>query len=183
MRHQLTLAVVFLVALSPSAAFADIQTPDSPIVYLIAPRRDARFVTPAAPVFYAIAYAGSTSFPSSIAYVEFLDGETVIARVTAPNSDPVGQGYAFVWQNPPLGLHLIYARATDTFGHSAIGPDRIIVSIVDSDPPVQVALSSPATGQIFTPANPEGRIRRRDYRRGHGVPPTIQCDLEQPAAG
>ena len=153
MRHQPTLAVVFLVALSPSAAFADIQPPDSPSVNLIAPSRDARFVIPAAPVFYATAYAGSTSSPSSVAYVDFLDGETVIGRVAAPNSDPVGQGYAFVWQNPPLGMHLIYARVTDTLGYSAIAPDRIIVSIVDSGPLVQVALSSPATGQIFTSAS------------------------------
>jgi hypothetical protein len=140
-------------------AFTVIQPPDSPSIYLIAPTSGGgRFVTPAAPVFYATAFPGSTLPPSSVAYVDFLDGDTVIGRVAGPNSDPVGHGYAFVWSNPPLGVHLISARVTDTLGYSAVAgnsitgvPIQLPVSIVDPAP-LQVGLSSPTTGQIFTPA-------------------------------
>ena len=150
--------------------FTFVQPPPPPAVNLIVPRLEAGYVTPASPVLYATAVAGNTLPPSTIARVEFLDGATVIGSVTTPNSVP--EGYAFVWQNAPQGIHLVSARVTDSLGYSATSK-QVTVYIVDPDPPPEVALTSPITGQIFVPPNnvplaatatsPTGTIQRVEF--------------------
>jgi len=162
MRRLLTLLSLLLFGL-PGAAWADFFQP--PSIGFVAPQvgTGARYVAPAAPVFYVVASASygdpTVVPPPSVVYVDFLDGETVIGRVTSPNSETVNgaPAYAFVWNNPPLGMHLIYARVTDTAGYSATPTDHstgmpisISVAIVAANPPPQVSLITPATGQLFT---------------------------------
>jgi hypothetical protein len=130
--------------------FTVVQPPPPPSINLVVPKLESGYVTPAAPVLYATAVAGDTLPASTIVRVDFLDGATVIGSVTAPNSVPAG--YAFVWQNAPPGIHLVSARAIDSLGYST-SSGQVSVYIVDPDPPPQVALTSPATGQIFVPPN------------------------------
>ncbi len=130
--------------------FTVVQPPPPPSVNLVVPKLESGYVAPAAPVLYATAVAGDTSPPSTILRVDFLDGATVIGSVTASNSVPAG--YAFVWQNAPLGIHLVSARAIDSLGYSTTS-GQVTVYIIDPDPPPQVALTSPATGQIFVSPN------------------------------
>jgi hypothetical protein len=162
MRRLLTLLSLLLFG-PPGAAWADFFQP--PSIGFVAPQvgTGARYVAPAAPVFYVVASASygdpTVVPPPSVVYVDFLDGETVIGRVTSPNSETVNgaPAYAFVWNNPPLGMHLIYARVTDTAGYSATPTDHstgmpisISVAIVAANPPPQVSLITPTTGQLFT---------------------------------
>lgn len=144
---------------SNSVTFTVFQPPHSPSITLVAPLREVRYVTPAAPVFYVTATPADTQPPSSVAKVDFLDGETVIGTVTASNATPAGSGYAFVWNNPPLGGHVIYARVTDTFGDTALPIDGVtgntvsVSVIIDAaNPSPQVSLLTPTTGQTFNAA-------------------------------
>ena len=123
-----------------------LQPPPPPSIALVAPRSDSGFVTPASPVLYAIASPGNTSPPSSIARVDFLDGESLIGSINSPNANPTG--YAFTWINAPIGIHVVTARATDSLGYSTFSAP-VFVYIIGPDPAPQVALSAPATGQIF----------------------------------
>ena len=162
MRRLLTLLSLLLFGL-PGGAWADFFQP--PSIGFVAPQvgTGARYVAPAAPVLYVVASASygdpTVVPPPSVAYVDFFDGETVIGRVSSPNSETVNgaTAYTFVWNNPPLGMHLIYARVTDTAGYSATATDHITgvpisisVAIVAANPPPQVNLITPTTGQLFT---------------------------------
>ncbi|MEO8739919.1 MAG: Ig-like domain-containing protein [Casimicrobiaceae bacterium] len=130
--------------------FTVIQPPPPPSVSLVVPGQESGYVSPAAPVLLATAVAGDTLPPSTIARVDFLDGSTAIGSVAASNSVPTG--YAFTWQNAPYGIHLVSARAIDSLGYSTTSR-QVTVYIVDPDPPPQVTLTSPLTGQIFVPSN------------------------------
>jgi len=123
-----------------------LQPPPAPSIALAAPRNDSGFVTPASPVLYVTASPGNTSPLSSIARVDFLDGESVIGSINSPNAIPTG--YAFTWVNAPIGIHLVTARATDSLGYSTSSAP-LLVYIIGPDPAPQVALGAPATGQIF----------------------------------
>ena len=136
--------------ISSPVSFTLLQPPPPPSVNLIVPKLESGYMTPASPVLYATAEAGGTLPPSTIVRVDFLDGSAVIGSVTTPNSVPTG--YAFVWQNAPHGMHLVAARAVDSLGYSATSA-QVTVYIVDPDPPPQVALTSPMTGQTFASPN------------------------------
>ena len=134
---------------SSSIPFAVLQPPPLPSVTLVAPAGSSGFVTPASPVLYAKVVPGSTSPPSTIARLDFLDGTTVIGTLTASNVDSASGGYAFVWSNAPPGAHQITARVTDSLGDSATS-SPVPIYIVGAYAPPQVALNAPVSGQIFT---------------------------------
>jgi len=134
---------------SSAIPFAVLRPPPLPSVTLVAPGGSSGFVAPASPVLYAKVWPGSTSPPSTIARVDFLDGTTVIGTLSASNVDPTSGGYAFVWSNAPPGAHQIAARVTDSLGDSATS-SSIPIYIVGAYAPPQVALTAPASGQIFT---------------------------------
>ncbi len=127
-----------------------IQPAPAPTVKLIAPSAPIGFAAPAAPVLYATATPGTTVPPSTIARVDFLDGQDVIGTVASPNSNPAG--YAYTWSNAALGPHQISVRATDTLGDSASAPS-VTIYIFAADQAPQVALTSPRSGQTFNGAS------------------------------
>src|SRR3979490_3003768 len=92
MRRLLTLLSLLLFGL-PGCAWAGSLQP--PSIRFVAPQvgAGARYVAPAAPVFYVVASASygdpTVVPPPSVAYVDFLDGETVIGRVSSSNSETV----------------------------------------------------------------------------------------------
>ena len=143
-----------------AGATADKEASPAPSIYYVAPKDNVGYIAPAAPIFYVTASTANTAQGATIDHVDFLDGETVIGTVRTPNSDPSGHGYAFVWSNPGLGTHLIYARATDTLGNSAMTvdstsglPNPVRVSIVAAHASPQVSLIAPLTGDLFAPPN------------------------------
>lgn len=189
MRHFLALLSVVTVAF-PGIAGADF-TVYPPSITLIAPQ-GGRYVAPAAPVFYATAspsYGDPTIVPpTSILRIEFLDGDTVIGTVPTPNSVAANglPAYTFVWNNPPLGPHLINARVVDTAGYTAVQKDnttgaqiQVPIWIVAATSPAQVSLVAPSTGQTFTWAgnvplvatvsNAQAPIRRIEFVVGNTV--------------
>lgn len=166
---------------STAVPFTVLQPPTYPRIDLIVPDQDLgnlglEFVTPASPVLYATTIADTRIVPSSIVRVDFLDGSTVIGTLTAPNTIP--GGYAFVWANASPGAHLISARAVDSTGGSA-SSNAVAVYIVDPDQPPSVALTAPATGQIFTrssviplsatASSSQGAVERVDFKAGTTV--------------
>ena len=166
---------------SSAVPFTVLQPPTYPKIDLVVPDEDLgnlglEFVTPASPVLYATTIADTRIVPSSIVRVDFLDGSTVIGTLTAPNTIP--GGYAFVWANASRGAHLISARAVDSTGGSA-SSNAVAVYIVDPDQPPSVALTAPATGQIFTrssvvplsatASSSQGSIERVDFKTGTTV--------------
>jgi hypothetical protein len=133
-------------------SFTVLQPPMPSSVTLVAPNGpngEVGFITPASPVLYATAY-NNTVPTSTIDHVDFLDGSTVIGTVPTPNAVP--GGYAFVWQGAPVGIHLIVARATNSLGYSAVS-SPLTVFVIEPDPPPQVTLTSPMTGQVFGPVS------------------------------
>ncbi|MGH8714143.1 MAG: Ig-like domain-containing protein, partial [Casimicrobiaceae bacterium] len=136
--------------ISAAVPFTLLQPPPAPTIKLIAPSAPIGFAAPAAPVLYATAAPGATLPSSTIARVDFLDGQDVIGTVTSPNSVP--EGYAYLWLNAALGPHQISARATDTLGDSASAPP-VTLYIFPADQAPQVALTSPDSGQTFNGAS------------------------------
>jgi hypothetical protein len=134
---------------SSAIPFAVLQPPPLPSVTLVAPGGSSGFIAPASPVLYAKVQPGSTSPPSTIARVDFLDGITVIGTLTASNVDATSGGYAFVWSNAPLGAHQIAARVIDSLGDSTTS-SSIPIYIVSPNSAPQVVLTSPVSGQLFT---------------------------------
>ena len=131
------------------------------------------FMLPAAPVFYVTA----TPLPSTtVARVDFLDSEEVIGTVATPNAVP--SGFAFVWRGPSPGQHLISARVVDSAGNSATSVP-VSVYIGEADEPPHVSLTSPKTGQIYTPSDAvalaatadslQGTIERVEFKMGETV--------------
>jgi hypothetical protein len=158
--------------------FTLLQPASQPNVKLIVP--DAaiedwflEFVTPAAPVFYATAFPDNTIPPSTIVRVEFLDGADVIGTVASANTLP--SGYAFTWSNAPPGVHLISARAVDSYGDWTVSP-AVPVYIVGPDLPPTVNMTAPTSGQIFTrnssiplaatASSSQGSVERVDFNAG-----------------
>jgi hypothetical protein len=137
-------------ATSASVPVTLVQPAPLPTVKLVAPSAPIGFATPAAPVLYATAIAGNTTPASSIARVDFLDGQDVIGTVLAPNVVPTG--YAYTWPNPTLGPHQIAARAIDTLGDSATSPS-VAIYIFAADQAPEIALTSPRSGQTFNSAS------------------------------
>lgn len=127
-----------------------LQPAPAPTIKLIAPSAPIGFAVPAAPVLYATAAPATTVPPSSIARVDFLDGQDVIATLTKPNSVP--EGYAYTWSNAAPGPHQISARVTDTLGDTANAPP-VTVYIFPADQAPQVTLTSPVSGQTFNRAS------------------------------
>lgn len=63
--------------------------------------------------------ATATDSDGTVARVEFYDGSTKIAQVTAAP-------HSFLWRNVPAGNHLVTARAIDNLGGTADSPPRFL---------------------------------------------------------
>jgi len=63
--------------------------------------------------------ATASDSDGSVAKVEFLDGATSLGQGT-------GSPYEFLWSNPPLGTHVITARATDNEGATFTTPPALL---------------------------------------------------------
>jgi hypothetical protein len=142
---------------------------------LLAPAHDAGYFAPASPVLWASAtlLAGDSN---TIDHVDFLDGSSVIGSVTTPNSTPTG--YAYLWNNAPVGSHEIWVRAIDSQGRTVTTP---AVSLYVVPPPgtIDVDLEQPHTGDMFGSDIPialqakavasEGAIERVEFMDGATV--------------
>ena len=164
------LSIVLGVLLLGLVPVVESMAQNPPAITLVVPKHEGGYVTPTSPVLYATASPGNTVPASTVVRVDFLDGDTVIGSVAAPNSVPTG--YAFVWQNAPPGMHLVAARATDSLGFSTT-TSAVPIYIVGPDPPPAVSLTTPSTGQIFAPPNavplaatatsPAGSVQRVEF--------------------
>jgi RHS repeat-associated protein len=93
-------------AVTDSAPIAiTVKANQSPEVSLTSPRVNANYNAPAS----VILTASATDADGSIAKVEFLNGNTVIATLTSPP-------YTFAWANVSSGNYTLTARATDDKG-------------------------------------------------------------------
>jgi Bacterial Ig domain/Glucodextranase, domain B len=186
-------ALLSLVALGCSSVADAAFTVTPPTITFVAPDRETRYVAPAAPVFYVTARPSSGDPtivpPTSVARVEFFDGDILLGSLTEANAEVIGisSSYAFVWRNPALGMHLIHARVTDTAGYSASTLDAVgeqpriplSVAITPATTAPQVVLSTPVTGQTFTSAasvalsaaatSSAASIRRVEFLVGNSV--------------
>ncbi|MEZ5276883.1 MAG: Ig-like domain-containing protein [Opitutaceae bacterium] len=84
----------------------------------------------------SVTVEASVSEPARTARVEFLvDGAVVSEDFEAP--------FAFVWENPGAGDHLIRVQAVDLDGDAVLS-DPVSISV--EDPPLTVSLTSPTNG-------------------------------------
>ena len=109
----------------------------APTVSLSAPAAGATYLAPASLTVSATASAGTT-----LTQVEFLDGATVLATLTA-------SPYTFTWNNVPAGSHPLTARATDSAGGVTTSAARTITVNGGNTPPT-VSLTAPADGTVHT---------------------------------
>ncbi|WP_273703775.1 Ig-like domain-containing protein, partial [Candidatus Accumulibacter vicinus] len=115
----------------------------APTVSLGAPAAGAVYLAPASVPVSAIAIA---SAGTTLTKVEFLDGATVLATLTA-------SPYTFTWNNVPAGSHPLTARVTDSAGGVTTSAARTITVNATNTPPT-VSLSAPAAGASYlAPAN------------------------------
>ena len=105
-----------------------------PTVSLTAPANNAKYLAPANVTLTASASGVEANTP--ISQVEFLDGSTVLATLTA-------SPYTFVWNNAPVGTHSLTAKATDSGGGITTSAARSITVSATNTPPT-VSLTAPA---------------------------------------
>ncbi len=113
-----------------------------PTVSLTSPTNGAMFTMPA----NIQLIAGTSDADDTVQKVSFYAGDDWIGKST--NSP-----FTITWTNAPAGKHTLFARATDSFGKSALSaPIEITVT---NEPPV-VTLLSPVNHSVFSlPANVE----------------------------
>jgi RHS repeat-associated protein len=116
-----------------AAATVNVNAP--PTVSLTAPANGAVFQTPATLTLTA----NAADADGTVAKVEFFDGATLVATVTAAP-------YSVTLANVAVGMHSFTARATDNLGASTTSA---AVSVKVNAPP-SVALTGPANGATFT---------------------------------
>uniref|UniRef100_UPI00262F5A4C beta strand repeat-containing protein n=1 Tax=Propionivibrio sp. TaxID=2212460 RepID=UPI00262F5A4C len=115
-----------------------------PTVTLGTPANNAKYLTPATVTLTASASGVEANTP--ISQVEFLDGSTVLATLTA-------SPYTYAWANAPVGTHSLTARATDSGGAVGTSLARSI-TITDTNTPPTVSLTAPANNSKYlTPAS------------------------------
>ncbi len=132
------------------------------------------FTTPASTSFTAPAdipfMVDAVSPSGTIAKVEFLRGNTVVATASAPP-------YQYMWSGATSGNYVMAARATDNSGVTSMVTLPIVV-IGPNVPPI-VTLTSPANNATFVaPANialaanasdPDGSIARVEFLQNGNV--------------
>src|SRR6185437_3953942 len=124
--------------------------PPSRKATLLTPPRDTGFFAPASPVLWA-SVSKLAADPATIDHVDFMDGSSLIGTVQAPNSMP--SGYALLWKNAPEGAHEIWARGVDSTGRS-LTSSSVSLYVVPPPGAIDVALTSPHTGETFAEAAP-----------------------------
>jgi sulfur relay (sulfurtransferase) complex TusBCD TusD component (DsrE family) len=168
---------------SVTVPFTLIQPPDQPKVALVFPSVATDFLLPAAPILFATASPGMTAPPSTIQRVDFLDGGDIVGTVSTSNTLPAG--YAFLWRDPPPGVHLISARATDSLGYSR-STSQVSVVVADAEDPPQVRLTQPAAGALYAPGavvplnamatSSSGSIERVEFLEGQTIVATVRSE-------
>lgn len=120
LRHLATFLLLVLSGLISLAQAA-------PTVSLSAPAAGALYLAPASLTVSATATA-SASAGTTLTQVEFLDGASVLATLTA-------SPYTFTWNNVPAGSHRLTARATDRGGGVTTSAARTITVNSGNTPP------------------------------------------------
>lgn len=149
-------------ALRSSTPVTITVTNDLPVVVLTSPANNATFPAGSNIVLAATA----TDTDGTIVKVEFLRGTTVIGEaLTAP--------YTITWNNVPVGMYNLTARATDNGGGVSISP---IINITVVNLPPVVTLTSPADASSFpagssvtfsaTASDPDGTISKVEFYYG-----------------
>ena len=109
-------------------------TNTAPTVSLTAPANNAKYLSPAIVILNASANGVEINTP--ITQVEFLDGSTVLATLTA-------KPYTFTWENPTAGVHSLTVRATDSSGAVTTSAARTMTVNATNTPPT-ISLTAPA---------------------------------------
>lgn len=171
-----------------SASIAVTVTPPNlpPSVSITAPS-DGQTLTLGLPILIATNAADSDD---GVAKVEFYDGAALLGTVT---SAP----WQLSWSGASAGSHTLRAIAFDTRAASTTSAS-VTVSVVASNLPPTIALTSPANGQIFTQgqtivlaasaSDPEGQIASVQFLDGATVLATLtaapwQHNVLAPALG
>ncbi|WP_273703776.1 Ig-like domain-containing protein, partial [Candidatus Accumulibacter vicinus] len=80
---------------------------------------------------------------TTLTKVEFLDGASVLATLTA-------SPYTFTWNNVPVGSHSLTARATDSAGGVTTSAARTM-TVTSSNTPPSVTVNGPSSGVYALP--------------------------------
>lgn len=137
---QSTIATAISVAVTTTTNVA-------PTVSMTAPAESAIFALGSSVELAATA----TDPDGSIAHVEFLRGDTLIATDSTPP-------YSVVWSAPPAGPIRIVARAVDNQGGRATSPPRDFTM----DAPTRIAMVPPVAG-VYYPAPTTVTLRALAY--------------------
>jgi len=184
-----TTAVNFVAWVSASNAAGETATssptsftylfPPPRAAVLVVPGPDTGYYAPASPVLWAT-FTSQLLDPATVDHVDFLDGATVIASLRTPNSVPAG--YAFLWNNAPIGEHAVSVRGVDTTGRITATPP-VAMYVVPPQDPVSVSLSAPVTGQTYgvdasiplraSATVVSGKIERVEFTDGASVIATV----------
>jgi RHS repeat-associated protein len=108
-----------------------------PKVSLTSPANNAKFISPADIQLTANANGPEANTP--VVLVEFLADGQVIGST---NSKP----YAYLWQNAPMGSHVLTVRATDSLG--AVTLSKAVTFTVAVNQPPSVTFTSPANNSV-----------------------------------
>jgi len=151
-------------SLARTVTLSDSNAP--PRVSLSSPANKASFPSPANITLTANASGPEANTP--VAQVEFLADGQVIATLTA-------KPYSTVWQNAPVGSHVLTVRATDSLGSAATSLARTITVTATNQTPT-VSLTSPSPGSVgiapasFTltanGADSDGTVAKVDFYQG-----------------
>lgn len=123
------------------SAAINVLVDSAPVVSLASPANNSTYSGPA-----SIALAANVSdSDGTISKVQFMNGSTVLATLTAPP-------YTYQWNSVPAGNYTLRVIATDNLGLAATS-DPVSVT-VGADTPPNVNLTTPAANQTFVaPAN------------------------------
>jgi hypothetical protein len=135
-----------------------------PVLFIISPASGATFTAPASVTINATA----TDADGTITKVDFYQGTTLLS---SDNTSP----YSFTWTNVAAGSYSLTAKATDNAG-AVTTSTTVTISVVGSNQPPVVSITSPVSGATFTPpasvtinataTDADGTITKVDFYMG-----------------
>jgi hypothetical protein len=150
-----TSAVVTIISAAPTNAVR-------PVVSLYSPINGSTY-----PAGATVLLGANASGTSAVQRVDFLRGAGIIIGTSFAQSSAEG-GWTLLWTNPPAGVHVLRAVATDLLGvRGTSAPVSIVVgsnSVPPLTPVVYLYASDPAAAEAgaLAPPNP-GRFTFRRY--------------------
>jgi hypothetical protein len=129
---------------SPGVPF-QVLVPDRRPLSIAIPVNELGLVAPAT-AFILGSYVPAASDAPTLDHVDLLDGSTIVGTLRATNAAP--SGYAFLWDDAPIGQHEIALRAVDSNGKS-LASVPLPLFVVPPPTPIRVELTQPRSGMTF----------------------------------